>query len=158
MAKMMNEVTVMGRVLGEPRVNESNGRKYVNAVLANERSFDSGREEVNKIPVSLSGDAAERFLKEAKPETVIVVNGYFQSSEYQREDGSQGISYRLRGYDFYRLYMPNDAAPVPTQAIEPGFTAKPGPETPQAAPTQPAPQPTPATPQQSQAQSPFEAW
>lgn len=127
MAKMMNEVTVMGRVVGEPRVNESNGRKYVNAILANERSYDSGRAEVNKIPISLSGDTAERFIKEAKPDTVIVVNGYFQSSEFTREDGSQGISYRLRGYDFYRLYLPGDAGQPLQQAIQPEFSQAPTP-------------------------------
>ncbi|WP_461227076.1 single-stranded DNA-binding protein [Lacticaseibacillus suihuaensis] len=165
MTKMMNDMTVMGRVMPETRSNDSNGRTYVNGYLSNERSFDTGRSETNKVPFTLSGEAATRFLDEVEPGAVIVVNGYFQSSEFKRDDGSQAVSYRLRGYDFYRVYQPGEVAKPLQQAIQPEFErapeapAQPAPQ-PQPKPVEPQPEPSAAPTQQPtpQAQSPYQGW
>ncbi|WP_203633262.1 single-stranded DNA-binding protein [Lacticaseibacillus suibinensis] len=166
MTKMMNDMTVMGRVMPEAKTNQSNSRTYVNGFLLNERSFDTGHSEVNKVPFTLSGDAADRFLKEVEPGAVIVVNGYFQSSEFKHDDGSQAISYRLKGYDYYRVYQPGEVGKPLQQAIQPEFEqqpAAPAPEPtaeqhpapqPQVPPVQPAPNPQHKQP----AQSPYQAW
>ncbi|MFD1400220.1 single-stranded DNA-binding protein [Lacticaseibacillus suilingensis] len=166
MTKMMNDMTVMGRVMPETKTNQSNERTYVNGFLLNERSYDTGRGEVNKVPFTLSGEAADRFLKEAEPGAVIVVNGYFQSSEFKRDDGSQAISYRLRGYDFYRVYQPGEVGKPLQQAIQPEFEQhpdapkqEPAPEQ-QQAPQPPVPpvQQAPKPQSKQPAQSPYQGW
>lgn len=166
MTKMMNDMTVMGRVMPETRSNQSNGRTYVNGFLSNERSFDTGRSETNKVPFTLSGEAADRFLQEVELGAVIVVNGYFQSSEFKRDDVSQAVSYRLRGYDFYRVYQPGEVGKPLQQAIQPEFEQQPAAPAPeptaeqhpapqsQVSPVQPAPNPQYKQP----TQSPYQAW
>lgn len=156
MANMLNELTVMGRLVDTPKTNVSNGKTYLNGFLDNEQSYDE-KVTINRVPFSLSGEDADRFVKEVDPGQVVMISGKFSSSEFTRSDGSNGISYRLFGFHYYVVADPEHNRQQLRQEIEPALNDDADKNARPLYGSVPPESPAPETPYQQQI-DPYQGW
>ena len=107
----MTTINTVGRITKdlELKTFESTGDKYVNFGLAVNQGFGEKQKPVF-YECSIYGKDAERIVKAgAKKGSAININGLFEVSEYQRQDGS-GTGYKLKIKVLAWSYVPGNGS------------------------------------------------
>lgn len=91
---MMNNISVIGRLVADPEQREYNGRNVTNFVLASDSSArnSDGNFITNFYRVSAWGNASDTIYKYSKKGDLLGVCGSFSTREYSSKDGSKHIS------------------------------------------------------------------
>ena len=91
---MMNNISVIGRLVADPEQTEYNGRNVTNFVLASDSSArnSDGNFITNFYRVSAWGNASDTIYKYSKKGDLLGVCGSFSTREYSSKDGTKHIS------------------------------------------------------------------
>ena len=89
---MMNNISVIGRLVADPEQREYNGRNVTNFVLASDSSArnSDGNFITNFYRVSAWGNASDTIYKYSKKGDLLGVCGSFSTREYSSKDDSRG--------------------------------------------------------------------
>ena len=95
----MNRITVMGRLGHNPEVKElPNGGKVTNMNVASSM-FVKGEEQTVWYKVAVFNDVCEKIISKLDKGSAVIVIGEFYPRNYQKKDGTQGISYEIKASD-----------------------------------------------------------
>ena len=85
---MLNQTVIVGRIVGEPKIIEDNGKKSSNLVLAVPRSYKNmeGVYETDFIRCTLWNAIAESTCEYCKKGDIVGVKGRLQTSSYEDKD------------------------------------------------------------------------
>ena len=87
---MLNQTVIVGRIVGEPKIKEEDGRKSSNLVLAVPRSYknENGEYDTDFIDIVLWNSVAENTVEYCHKGDVVGIKGRIQTSSYVAEDGT----------------------------------------------------------------------
>lgn len=89
---MLNQTVLVGRLVSDPEIKESEGeKKYANITLAVPRSYknEDGEYETDFIDVRLWNGVAENTAEYCKKGDLIGAKGRIQTREVEKEDGTK---------------------------------------------------------------------
>lgn len=96
----MNQVCVIGRIVNEPEVNETeNGNKVTSITLAVPRNFknENGEYETDFIRCTLWKNIAESTAEYCQKGDLVGVKGRLQSTNYEDKEGNKRFSIDIVG-------------------------------------------------------------
>ena len=95
---MLNQVVLVGRITGEPELNETeSGKNVSNITLAVPRSFKNaeGEYDTDFLNVELWNSIAQSTTEYCKKGDLIGVKGRLQMDQYEDKDGNSKIKVKV---------------------------------------------------------------
>lgn len=121
---MLNNVTLMGRLVADPELRTTTtGKSVANFTIAVDRSYSKGNKETDFINIVCWEGTADFVSKYFGKGSMIALQGSIQTRNYEDKNGNKRTAFEVVAKEVSFCGGKNETSPAPAQASAPTYQA-----------------------------------
>ena len=122
---MLNNVTLMGRLVADPELRTTTtGKSVANFTIAVDRSYSkNGNKETDFINIVAWENTADFVSKHFGKGSMIAIQGSIQTRNYEDKNGNKRTAFEVVAKEVSFCGGKNETSPAPAQASAPTYQA-----------------------------------